>query len=235
MRGIVLAGGTGSRLGVLTKVVNKHILPVGDRPMIEWPIKVLRDNYIDDITIVSSPRGIGQIAELLGGGYEYRVQDRPGGIVSALACAWRRQVSDGPVVVVLGDNVFTQSPVLYRSNVRQGTARCFLKILPDSKLRAFGVPRFNDAMGITEVVEKPEVPPSCYAVVGLYVFEAEVFNRLSAVKKSVRDEVEISDLLNVYAFANALEHTVVNGFWGDAGTVDGLAECTSTVLEWKNN
>lgn len=226
MRGIVLAGGTGSRLGDTTKVVNKHLLPVGGRPMIHWPLKVLRDNNIDDITIVSSPRGIGQLAELLGGGYTYRVQDRPGGIAQALACAQDR--SSAPVVVILGDNVFLPSPNMVEDFP---IPRCYLSQSPRHDLKQFGVPRFNNGT-IADVVEKPTDPGSSYAVTGLYTFGSSVFDKAVAMAIGHRGEYEITDLLNQYARGGALKHTILKGFWGDAGTVEGMAECSKAISEW---
>ena len=226
MRGIVLAGGTGSRLGSLTKAVNKHLMPVGNQPMIYWPIKILRDNNIDDITIVSSARGVGQLAEALGGKFNYRVQDGPGGVAQALYCATVRH--EESVAVILGDNVFLPGPKI---TIEAVSARCFLHSSPFHNLTQFGVPILNECGRIVEIIEKPNVPSTAYAVTGLYVFSGEVFRRIKHLQSSQRGELEITDLLNTYAHAGSLTHTIVDGFWGDAGTLKGMAICNEMVAK----
>lgn len=226
MRGIILAGGTGSRLGPLTKAVNKHLLPVADRPMIYWPLSVL-DGGVTDITIVSTPRGVGQLAELLGGGFSYRVQDEPGGVVQAIACAGR---SGGSVAVILGDNVFLPAPRLPQWQ-DHGTATCYLREVPVEVARQCGVPTFDVRNRIRHVTEKPAVPDSCYAVTGLYVFGEGVFDEILAVGRSKRGEFEVADLLNRYAENARLTHEMVDGFWGDAGTHEGVESCSAAVKQ----
>lgn len=223
MRGIVLAGGTGSRLGPLTKVVNKHLLPVSGQPMICWPIQTLLHNGIDEITIVSTPRGIGQLAELLGSGYTYRVQSKPGGITQAIECAIPESnvVDHRYVVVILGDNIFTPPPLI---PLEDGNAYVFLKEVPAERAREFGVPTLDSAGKIRNIIEKPTYPTCNLAVTGLYVFPPDVFRKAATIKQSERGETEITDLLNVYAHEQKLEHSFVSGFWGDAGTPEGLAE-----------
>ena len=226
MRGIVLAGGTGSRLGDLTKVVNKHLLPVGGKPMIYWPIQVLQDNGIGDITIVSPPKGIGQLAELLGSGYTYRVQDKPGGIAHAIACAQTK--SDEQIIVILGDNVFLPSPSNFYFRTKT-VACCFVKeVLPD-QAKEFGIATFKDPWGIDYITEKPEKPESNFAVTGLYIFSPDVFGKISTLGRSNRGEVEVTDLLNLYAKCNQLDYFLVTEFWGDAGTLEGLERCADAV------
>lgn len=226
MRGIVLAGGTGSRLGSLTKAVNKHLLPVYDRPMILWPIQTLKDNGILDITIVSTPKGIGQLAELLGGGYTYRVQDQPGGIAQAILCAADKSAES--IAVILGDNVFLPSPEI----PDLVDAWCFLHHSPSHDLRQFGVPQIAGSF-ISEVVEKPKSPPSNYVVAGLYVFDSDVFDVVLGQSASGRGEYEVADLLNHYANHQTLNHLFHEGFWGDAGTIEGLAECSAACAKFK--
>lgn len=225
MRGVILAGGTGSRLGLMTRSINKHLLPVYDRPMIMWPLKVLRDNGIEDITIVSSPDGVGQIARLLGSGHEhgcrftYRVQDQPGGIAQALECAMEKGEND--IAVILGDNVFVPSPTVIECG--EAIARVWLVKVPD--LSSFGVPSFRGDM-IESVIEKPTIPPSKYAITGLYVLADLELYHLRQLTPSSRGELEITDILNFYAKRKRLQHSFVDGFWGDAGTIDGMAECS---------
>ena len=195
--------------------------------MIMWPLKTLRDNGIEDITIVSTPDGVGQIAKVLGSGHEhgcrftYRVQDQPGGIAQALACAWTH-LADDTAAVILGDNIFL-SKVVIRGAGSQ--ARTYLARVPD--LSGFGVPAFH-SMGdhINAVFEKPLNPPSEFAITGLYVFGTSLWEILHTVRPSNRGELEITDVLHDYAQRECLSHTIVDGFWGDAGTLEGMAECS---------
>ena len=234
MRGIILAGGTGSRLGPLTRAVNKHLLPVGGVPMIDWPIETLRalGVELDNITIVSSPDGIGQIARYLGEGYTYRVQDKPGGIVQALDCAGRGSKKEN-IAVILGDNIFLPPPRLLEEKHRP-MACVFLKEVPAGRLCEFGVPTFNEFSEIEYVTEKPVAPASKYAVTGLYELWSDVFDCIANIKPSARGECEITDLLNLYARDKLLDYVVCKeGFWGDAGTLAGMAECSVATQVWK--
>lgn len=231
MRGIVLAGGTGSRLGSLTKSVNKHLLPVDDRPMIYWPLKVLQDNNITDITIVSSAQGVGQLATQLGGDYTYRVQNSPGGIPQAISCAGYSRDYE-PVVVILGDNIFLPSPIIPRTPTIIQHARCYLKeVLPD-KISEFGVATFAEAGYVSRIDEKPANPASNFAVTGMYIFSHDVFDKICLLPRSERGETEVTDLLNLYASINALDATIVLDFWGDAGTPDGLSTCSGAAKKY---
>lgn len=232
MRGVILAGGLGTRLGVSTTVVNKHCLPVYDRPMILWPLQVLLDNGITDITVVSTPQGLGEISSVLTysgakADFTYRVQDKPGGITHALACA--DDGSNRNVAVILGDNVFLSSPKLH---VAPDHARCFLHESPTHNLRQFGVARFDNQWQavVKEVIEKPDTPPSNHVVTGLYTFGPEVFHLLRDIMPSKRGEYEITSLLNErYAAQRRLMHSFFKGWWGDAGTPDGLLNCGAAV------
>ena len=232
MRGIILAGGTGSRLGKLTRVVNKHLLPVGDEPMIEWPLHVLKSNCVGNITVVSSPQGVGQLAAYLGSGYDYRVQDQAGGIAQALHCARNR--TREPIAVILGDNVFLPTPKFpdYKTGVFANW--CFLKEVPSDRISEFGVPVFGNSgleNRITRIDEKPKFPKCNLAVTGLYLFSEDVFDRIETLSASDRGEVEITDLLNTYAAEGRLGAAVVNGFWGDAGTHQGMLECDRALRD----
>ncbi len=239
MRGIILAGGTGSRLGAVTKVVNKHLLLVGGKPMIQWPIDVLRHNGVYDITIVSTPRGVGQLAELLGGGYNYRVQDEPGGIAQAIGCAGRYQSEDSSIAVILGDNVFFPSPILCHLTPDCSAACVFLKEVSADRIKEFGVPRF-DGPKIIHIEEKPEFPDCNVAVTGLYIFSPDVFDRILTIGHSARGESEVTDLLNMYATENSLAYRVVlGGCWGDAGTIAGMRDIeeqlNKTLRQYEEN
>lgn len=215
MRGVVLAGGTGSRLGSLTKVVNKHLLPVRGVPMVYHALHVLRHNGIRDITVVSSPDGVGQLAKLLGSGYTYRVQDRPGGTAQALLEAESKE----SVAVVLGDNVFWPAPVFPEFAV----AHVFLAEVADP--RAFGVAEFQGSQ-LMRIVEKPKNPSSNRVVTGLYLFESSIFARL----RNCCGEYAMTDALNQLAEIGYLSYSEVPGFWGDAGTVQGIKECSECAF-----
>lgn len=203
-----------------TEKVNKHCLKVGDALMISYPLQVLRDNSIYDVTIVSSPSGVGQIAALLGSGYEYRVQDRPSGVAGALLCA-ERPKSEENVAVVLGDNVFLPPP-----RVVGPGPKCYL--YKAKNLDQLGVARFEEAK-LESVHEKPKYPPSEYAVAGLYLLPASCFERIRNLTPSARGELEITDLLNTYAVQGNLRHEVLSGFWGDAGTFEGIKACEEAL------
>lgn len=227
MRGIVLAGGTGSRLAHATRVINKHCLPVYDRPMISWPIKVLKDNGIFDITIVTTPTGVDQLKAVLyrdDDEYQFVVQETPGGVAQALACADRGDTQD--VAVILGDNVFLPKSPYLPKRLPKESAYCFLyRCNGFRQLRELGVATLNKANEICTITEKPEEPASKYASVGLYAFSSEVFYLTRTLNPSARGEVEITSVLNWYAAKGWLAHGEVHGFWGDAGTPDGLLEC----------
>lgn len=220
MRGIVLAGGTGSRLLPATATVNKHCLEVAGSLMISYPLQVLRDNDIHDVTIVSSPSGVAQLSQLLGQGFEYKVQQYPTGVAGALLCA-ERPKCDEHVAVVLGDNVFYPPPKL----VGPGP-KCYL--YRAKNLSQLGVARFEGSK-IDWVFEKLDAPPSEYAVIGLYLLPASCFERIKSLTPSARGELEITDLLNTYAVQGNLHHEVLSGFWSDAGTFEGIKECESLL------
>lgn len=234
MHGILLAGGTGSRLGPLTKVVNKHLLPVHELPMIVYPLKTLMACGVGNILIVSGREHIGQLAGLLGSGAEYgcrlsyRVQEKPGGIAEALMVG-NDFTRSSHIAVILGDNIFLPAPEIPTLPV--GAAHVFLSKVKDA--RPFGVAKLNGDL-ITSIIEKPQEPPSDLAVTGLYVFPWTVFRDMREARyaASARGELEITDVLNMYC-PSALSWSIVDGYWGDAGTVDGIAEATEAVIAYK--
>ena len=250
MRGILLAGGLGTRLGELTaNGRNKHTLDVGGVPMLAHPLRVLLDNGCEHVAGVSRASGIDQIQQIIWpiaaemekksghrGQFSFAVQENPGGIADALKCAEIPGNSD-PVLVILGDNIFVPSPILRDDQKNERGARCFLYQAKD--LTGFGVPEFGTALDLTgheartskiaRVWEKPAVPPSEYAVCGLYLFGGGVWNALRTLTPGVRGELEITDLLDLYARAGMLNWTPVRGFWGDAGTPEGMRECGEAV------
>jgi len=227
MKGIVLAGGLGTRLHPLTKITNKHLLPVYNRPMIYYPIQTLVDAGIEEILIVTGGRNAGHFLELLGNGKQfglrhlhYTYQEGEGGIAAALSLA-EHFVEDDPVCVILGDNV-------YEKSIRQSTeefkkrgrgARIHLKKVENPQ--RFGVP-IIDGDRIVKIEEKPKSPRSEYAVTGLYMFDSEVFKIIKTLKPSGRGELEITDVNNAYIERNDMTYAIVDGWWSDAGTFDSL-------------
>ena len=221
MKGVILAGGKGTRLMPLTKATNKHLLPVGLEPMIYHPIRQLADAGITDILVVTSTDHMGDVVRCLGSGVEfgveltYRVQEQSGGIAEALALA-EGFAAGGRICVILGDNVFQYSIKPYVDNFRgqETGARVLLKRVEDP--RAYGVAAL-DEKHVIEIQEKPEEPASDYAVVGLYFYDAEVFGHIRKIVPSRRGELEITSVNNRYIAAGLLEYDVVHGGWTDAG------------------
>ncbi len=232
MKGIVLAGGSGSRLMPLTKVTNKHLLPVYDKPMIYYPINTLIDMGIKDIMILSGRGHAGHFLELLGSGQEfgarfnYTIQEGAGGIAEALGLC--EDFADGePVCVVLGDNIF-QDRFDISSYKGQG-AVIFLKEVNDAK--RFGVATLDDKMTVKKIVEKPQNPQSNYAVTGLYIYDNKVFDIIRTLKRSDRGELEITDVNNRYIDNCQMQAMFVDGYWTDAGTIESLFRATKIVRE----
>jgi glucose-1-phosphate thymidylyltransferase len=234
MKGIVLAGGTGSRLHPLTKVTNKHLLPVGREPMIFYPIKKLLRAGIRDILIVTGTEHMGDVVGLLGSGHEfeceftYKVQDRAGGIAEALGLA--REFSRGDkVAVILGDNIMQDDiGVFVERFAKQGRgARVLLKEVPDP--HRFGV---AEILGdkIVGIEEKPQKPKSNYCVTGIYMYDDRVFEIVRTLKPSGRGELEITDVNNAYVARGELGFDVLQGWWSDAGTFESLARVNELLL-----
>ncbi|HEX7127818.1 MAG TPA: sugar phosphate nucleotidyltransferase [Thermodesulfobacteriota bacterium] len=236
MRGVILAGGLGTRLKPLTTVTNKHLLPVYDRPMIYYPIQCLVNAGVRDILLVTGGSSAGDFLRLLGNGkafgldhLNYTYQEGEGGIADALRLA--RYFAGGErVVVVLGDNVIQgnirASVAAFRRQPRG--ARILLKEVPDPE--RFGVPVFEGDR-IVAVEEKPRVPKSRYAVTGIYMYDPDVFSIIETLKPSARGELEITDVNNAYIQRGTLEWDVLEGWWTDAGTFDSLLRANMLVKE----
>lgn len=225
MKGIILAGGTGSRLYPLTKVTNKHLLPVYDRPMIYYPLRMLINAGIKDIMIVSGRGHVGHFLELLGSGMEmgvhlsYEVQSTAGGIAQALGLTESFAGNDN-VTVVLGDNIFQDSISEQVRAFRSG-AHIFLKSMADPG--KFGVARMDEAnRHILSLEEKPVNPGSGYAVTGAYIYDYGVFGIVKGLHPSERGELEITDVNNEYLRQGRLAYSVLEGYWSDAGTFESL-------------
>lgn len=227
MKGIILAGGTGSRLYPLTKVTNKHLLPVGKYPMIFHSVYKLKQAGIVDILIVTGKDHMGDVVNLLGSGndmgvtFTYKVQDEAGGIAQALDLA-KHFVGNDQMTVILGDNVFSDDIVTYVDNFRvQGTGAKIL-IQEVSDPQRFGVPEIEGTR-IVSIEEKPQLPKSNYAVTGIYMFDSQVFDIIKTLKPSGRGELEITDVNNAYIQKGELSFDILQGWWTDAGTHASLA------------
>ncbi|MCY7375614.1 MAG: NTP transferase domain-containing protein [Pyrinomonadaceae bacterium] len=236
MKGIVLAGGLGSRLKPLTKVTNKHLLPVYDQPMIYYPIQTLINAGIDDIMIVTGGNSAGDFLKLLGNGKDfglkhlnYAYQEGEGGIADALSLV-EHFADDNPICVVLGDNIIEGSIRQAAEDYRhQKTgAKILLKKVHDPQ--RFGVPEL-DGDRVLQIEEKPENPKSDYAVIGIYFYSSDVFDVIKTLEPSGRGELEITDVNNHYINRNAMTWTELEGWWSDAGTFESLLHATNLVAK----
>lgn len=225
MKGVVLAGGTGTRLYPLTRITNKHLLPVYDKPMIYYPLQTLVDAGIEDIMIVTGGNNAGDFLRLLGQGREfglrqlqYAYQEQAGGIAEALSLA-HDFVDGDKCMVILGDNILGTSIAasVQRFQQQERGARILLKEMEDpTHLSHLGVPIIeNDRLLF--IREKPATPPSPYAVIGVYMYDPSVFDVVSTLKPSGRGELEITDVNNDYIDRGEMEYDVIEGWWGDAG------------------
>ena len=234
MKGIILAGGTGSRLYPLTKVTNKHLLPVYDRPMIFYPLQTLLDAGINEIMIVSGKGHAGHFLELLGSGsdwgarFTYEIQDKAGGIAQALGLA-EDFADNEDVAVVLGDNIF-QDDVSEAVQAFEVGGHIFLKRVEDA--HRFGVAQI-EGNGVISIEEKPEEPKSDLAVTGLYLYDNGVFEIIRRLKPSGRGELEITDVNNEYIRLGEMSYSVLDGYWSDAGTFESLLRAGNIVESYR--
>lgn len=235
LKGIILAGGTGSRLYPLTKVTNKHLLPVGSYPMIYHAIYKLKEADIEDVLIVTGRDHMGDVVNLLGSGHEfgmeftYKVQDESGGIAQALDLA-KTFVGNDLMTVILGDNVFSDNISSYVRNFeRQGKgAKILLKEVHDPE--RYGVPEISGDF-IISIEEKPDRPKTNYAVTGIYMYDSRVFDIIKTLEPSGRGELEITDVNNAYIRASELTYDVLEGWWTDAGTHQSLSKANELATE----
>ena len=235
LRGIILAGGTGSRLMPLTKVTNKHLLPIGQKPMIYYPIEKLTSIGIEEILIVTGIEHMGDVVSLLGSGtqfgcrFTYKVQDKAGGIAQALGLA-ENFAQRQPLVVILGDNIFEANLKEYADKfISQKTgARVLLKQVP--RPQRFGVAQVSNGK-ITAIEEKPKKPKSDYAIIGIYFYDASVFDIIRALEPSARGELEITDVNNAYISKGQLAYDILEGWWTDAGTFESLDRANELVIK----
>jgi glucose-1-phosphate thymidylyltransferase len=236
MKGVVLAGGLGSRLYPLTKVTNKHLLPVHDQPMIYYPIKTLINAGIDDIMIVTGGNSAGDFLRLLGNGRDfglrhlnYAYQEGEGGIADALALV-EHFADDGPICVVLGDNIIEGNIRTACEDYRrqESGAKILLKKVHDPQ--RFGVPEI-DGDKILSIEEKPKSPKSEYAVIGIYFYDATVFDIIKTLKPSDRGELEITDVNNHFIERGEMTWAELDGWWTDAGTFESLLNASNLVAQ----
>jgi glucose-1-phosphate thymidylyltransferase len=236
MKGVILAGGLGTRLYPLTKVTNKHLLPVYDKPMIYYPIQTLINAGIDDILIVTGGNNAGDFLKLLGNGKEfglkhinYTYQEGEGGIAEALGLA-EFFASGEKICVVLGDNIIEKNIRKAVENFRrqkEGAKILFKEVLDPQR---FGVPELKGDR-IVRIEEKPKSPKSHYAVIGIYLFDQEVFNFIKPLKPSDRGELEITDVNNQYIEKGLMTWDILEGWWTDAGTFESLLHANQLVAQ----
>jgi glucose-1-phosphate thymidylyltransferase len=238
LKGVILAGGTGSRLHPLTLITNKHLLPIYDRPMITYAIEALVKAGVTELMLVTGGTHAGEFFRLLGNGHEYGIdrllyayQDRPGGIAEALGLAERFGRGDR-IVVMLADNVVERSlaPAVENFRRQERGGRILLAHLGEPEhLRHLGVAEL-DGDRVVRIVEKPDDPPSEYAVTGIYFYDEQVWDVIPTLEPSGRGELEITDVNNWYVGQGAMEYDVLEGFWGDAGeSIDAYYEVNDFV------
>ena len=240
LKGVILAGGTGSRLHPLTQITNKHLLPIYDRAMVTYSIEALVSGGITEILLVTGGTHAGEFFRLLGDGHghgigllQYAYQEREAGIADALGLA-ERFAGDDRLLVMLADNIFERSikPAVENFEQQERGARIVLsKVEEPEHLRHLGVAEL-DGDKVVRIVEKPETPPSEYAVTGLYFYDPTVFEFLPTLSPSARGELEITDVNNWFVDKGEMEYDVVEGFWGDAGeSIDAYYEVNDFVRQ----
>jgi len=236
MKGVVLAGGTGSRLNPITRVTNKHLLPVFDKPMVYYPIQTLVNAGIEEILLVTGGKNAGDFLRLLGNGRDfglkhlnYTYQEGEGGSAEALALA--EYLADGEdICVVLGDNIIENNICQAVENFKKqkGGAKLLLKEVTDA--HRFGVAEIRDKR-VVGIEEKPKAPKSKYAVIGIYLYDETVFEKIRRLKPSGRGELEITDVNNLYIQEDKLSYEILDGWWTDAGTFDSLLRANNLVAK----
>jgi glucose-1-phosphate thymidylyltransferase len=237
MKGIILAGGLGTRMSPLTRITNKHLLPIYDKPMIYYPIRTLVNAGIRDILLVTGGNNAGDFLRLLGNGKKdfgldhinYTYQEGEGGIAAALSLA-EFFADQETICVVLGDNIIEKNinTAVERFKNQKAGAKILLKEVSDPQ--RFGVPRLDDNR-VVEIIEKPDKPPSNYAVIGIYMFDNTVFDIIKTLKPSGRGELEITDVNNAYIKRGTMTYDILDGWWTDAGTFDSLLKASTLVAQ----
>ncbi|MFC1613016.1 sugar phosphate nucleotidyltransferase [Patescibacteria group bacterium] len=237
MKGIIIAGGKGTRLLPLTRVVNKSLLPIYDKPLIYYPIFKLKEAGITNILIIGGREKAGQFLDLMGSGKElginlsYDVQEEPGGIAQALSIG-EDFADNEKIIAILGDNVFEHNLIQAVENFekQEKGAKVFLKEVTDPQ--RFGVPEI-DGEKIINIIEKPKNPPTNYAVTGIYMYDSQVWELIKNLKPSDRGELEITDLNNEYIKQNNMSYEILKGEWIDAGTFEALLKANILIAKRK--
>jgi glucose-1-phosphate thymidylyltransferase len=236
MKGVVLAGGLGTRLYPLTKITNKHLLPIYHRPMIYYPVQTLVQAGLKDIMIVTGGNNAGDFLRLLGNGNEfglkeisYAYQEGEGGIAQALGLT-EHFVGRDKMMVILGDNIIKANiaPFVHKFQRQKRGAKIILKEVPDPQ--RFGVPVFRQDR-IMKIEEKPKIPRSRYAVIGIYMYDHHVFDIIKTLRPSRRGELEITDVNNAYLRKGLLTYDIIEGWWSDAGTFDSLLRANQLMAQ----
>lgn len=245
LKGVVLSGGHATRLGEITRITNKHLLPIADYPMIYYPLKSLEQADIKQVCIISGKEHAEQFIALLGDGHvtdrqgkqifdldlTYRMQAHPGGISQAISLA-RNFAHGDKIVVFLGDNIIEGNiiPYVQRFSRQLRGARILLREV--EKPNAYGVPEFDNDDRIMRIEEKPSEPKSRFAVIGVYMFDWQVFEFIDSIKPSSRGELEVTDLLNLYINHSRLEYDILEGWWRDAGqSPNELSEISQLIYQ----
>src|SRR6267142_3412576 len=236
MKGVVLAGGTGSRLSPLTRVTNKHLLPIYDKPMISYPLQTLVEAGIQDILIVTGGNNAGDFLRLLRNGKDFGLmqlsfayQEGKGGIADALRLAEHFAAGE-KICVILGDNILENGVRAAKEKFEQQSEGGLILLKEVRDPERFGVPVF-EGKRIVRIEEKPRVPGSSYAVIGVYFYDGTVFERVRTLKPSGRGEFEITDVNNSFLFEEQLSYDIIEGGWTDAGTFESLWRATKMVRE----
>lgn len=238
MKGVILAGGLGSRLHPLTKATNKHLLPVGSEPMLYHPIHQLVSSNIEDILVVTSTQHMGDVVRCLGSGEEfgcrlsYKVQEHAGGIAHALSLA-EDFANGNKICVILGDNIFEFSIKPYSDAFRKQDFGAHVLIKEVGDPERYGVAALDEHQ-VIDIEEKPSNPKSSFAVVGLYYFDAQVFDIIRSIHISGRGELEITSVNNTYIEKQQLHYSICHGRWTDAGTFESLFEANQIMMENNN-
>lgn len=233
MKGIVLAGGAGTRLRPLTKVTSKQLLPIYNKPMVLYPIETLVRAGISEILVIIAPSNAGDFLKLLGNGsaynckISYEIQEKPEGIAQALSIG-KNFIGKDSVALILGDNLYGDDFTADIKNFKTG-GKIFAKKVADPK--RFGVVEFNKEMKALSIVEKPSCPKSDYAVTGLYLYDNTCLQKITQIKPSARGELEITDINNLYLKEGKLAVTFVNSYWLDCGTFESLYQANTLMRQ----
>lgn len=237
MKGIILAGGLGTRLNPLTKITNKHLLPLYDKPMIYYPIQTLVNAGIDDIMIVTGGNNAGDFLRLLGNGKEfglrglrYAYQEEEGGIAEALGLAEHFAEGDS-ILVMLGDNVIEKNIIKPVENFTRQKSGAKILLKEVDNPQDYGV-AVVEGERVVQIIEKPKDPPGNYAVIGIYLYDSRVFDYIRTLKPSGRGELEITDVNNLYIEAGSMTYDFLDGWWADAGSsIEGLWKVNKLIVE----